>query len=418
VTDAEPFALLVLLAAAVGLAAVLSSRLTQRLRIPTPALVLVGAAVAVEAIPALHAPPRLAVERDVTVALVCILFAGGMDIGWARFRSAAAPIITAGVVGTVLTVALAAVLAWRGFGLPGYAAVLLATAVAPTDPAVVFSVLGQREVSGRSGTILEGESGANDPVGIALLASLISAGGLTAGAFAHVATQFVVQMAVGAVIGVAGGRALLWFTRRVALPGEGLYPLRTLACALLVFALATLARGSGFLAVFVAGIVIGDEPAPYKREIERFHDALASLAEIVAFVVLGLTVNLEVLGRADVWIPGLILGAALAFVIRPLAVGLCLARPGWPPASAASSCSPGSRGRCPSCWASSWSRPMSPTPAGCTASSPWSWCSRWSCRAAWYPPRPACCTCRCTRSSPSRGRWACGCATSRAACTA
>ena len=81
-TDAEPFALLVLLAAAVGLAAVLSSRLTQRLRIPTPALVLVGAAVAVQVIPALHAPPRLAVERVVTVALVCILFDGGMDIGW------------------------------------------------------------------------------------------------------------------------------------------------------------------------------------------------------------------------------------------------------------------------------------------------------------------------------------------------
>jgi cell volume regulation protein A len=124
---------------------------------------------------------------------------------------------------------------------------------------------------------------------------------------------------------VVGGRALLWFTRRGALPGEGLYPLRTLACALLVFALATLARGSGFLAVFAAGIVIGDEPAPYKREIERFHGALASLAEIIAFVVLGLTVNLAVLARADVWIPGLILGAALAFVIRPLAVGLCLA---------------------------------------------------------------------------------------------
>jgi potassium/hydrogen antiporter len=180
-------------------------------------------------------------------------------------------------------------------------------------------------VSGRSGTILEGESGANDPVGIALMASLISAGGLTAGAFAHVGAEFLAQMAVGAAVGIAGGRALLWFTRRVALPGEGLYPLRTLACALLVFAVATLARGSGFLAVFAAGIVLGDEPAPYKREIERFHAALASLAEIIAFVVLGLTVNLAVLARPEVWIPGLILGAALAFVIRPVAVGLCVA---------------------------------------------------------------------------------------------
>jgi cell volume regulation protein A len=324
-SDTEPFALIVLLVAGVGLVAVLSSRLTQRLRIPSPALFLVGAAVAVEFIPALHAPPRQAVERVVTIALVCILFAGGMDIGWARFRSAAVPVITAGVAGTVLTVAAVAVLAWLGFGLSGYAAVLLATAVAPTDPAVVFSVLGQREVSGRSGTILEGESGANDPVGIALMASLISAGGLTAGAFAHVGTQFLVQMAVGTAIGIAGGKALLWFTRRVPLPGGGLYPLRTLACTLLLFAVATLARGSGFLAVFAAGIVMGDEPAPYHREVERFHAALASLAEIVAFVALGLTVDLAVLARPDVWVPGLILGAALAFVIRPLAVGLCLA---------------------------------------------------------------------------------------------
>ena len=210
------------------------------------------------------------------------------------------------------------------FGLAWYVSLLVATAVAPTDPAVVFSVLGQREVSGRSGIILKGESGANDPVGIALMASLIAAAGLSAGAFAHVGGEFLLQMAVGLAVGVVGGRALLWFTRRVALPSEGLYPLRTLACVLLLFGVATLAHGSGFLAVFAAGIVLGDGRAPFKREIEAFHSALASLAEIVAFIVLGLTINLSVIARADVWIPGLILGAALAFIIRPVLVGLCL----------------------------------------------------------------------------------------------
>jgi len=85
-----------------------------------------------------------------------------------------------------------------------------------------------------------------------------------------------------------------------------------------------LLHGSGFLAVFVAGIVIGGRRAPYQREIERFHAALAGLAEIVAFVVLGLTIDLKVLSRTDVWLPGLILGLALAIVIRPLVVGLCL----------------------------------------------------------------------------------------------
>jgi cell volume regulation protein A len=173
------------LTAAAGLVAVLSNRLAERVKLPSPALVLAGAAVVVQVIPALHAPPQLAVERVVTVALVCILFDGGMHIGWSRFRSAAVPIAAVGVLGTFLTVA-AAVLVHLAFGLAWYLSLLLATAVAPTDPAVVFSFLGQREVSGRSGTILEGESGANDPVGIALVASLITTGSLSAGAFAKV----------------------------------------------------------------------------------------------------------------------------------------------------------------------------------------------------------------------------------------
>jgi cell volume regulation protein A len=324
VSDTEPFALILLFAAAVALVAILSHRLTERVKVPSPALVLIGAAVAVKVIPELHEPPRLAVERVVTVALVCILFDGGMHIGWSRFRSALGPIAAVGVGGTFLTMAAAGLLVHLALGLSWYVALLVATAVAPTDPAVVFSVLGQREVSGRSGTILEGESGANDPVGIALMASLITAGGLSAGAFGRIGAEFVLQLGVGAAVGIGGGRALLWFTRRVPLPSEGLYPLRTLACALLLFAVATLARGSGFLAVFAAGIVLGDEPAPFKREIVRFHSAVASLAEIAAFVVLGLTVNLSVLARADVWIPGVILGAALAFVIRPVLIGLCL----------------------------------------------------------------------------------------------
>jgi cell volume regulation protein A len=264
------------------------------------------------------------VERLVTVALLCILFDGGLQMGWRKFRSAAAPIAVVGVLGTFLTVAAIGIFIHLVFGLGWFAALLVATAISPTDPAVVFSVLGQREVSGRSGTVLEGESGANDPVGIALMASLITAGGISAGAFGHIAGEFGLQMGVGAAVGIAGGRAILWFMRAVPLPSEALYPLRTAACALILFGVATLAHGSGFLAVFVAGISLGDARAPYKREIERFHSALASLGEIVAFIVLGLTVNLGELTHADVWIPGLVIGVVLAVVVRPVFVGLCL----------------------------------------------------------------------------------------------
>jgi len=325
VSDTEPFAVLVLLAAVVGLAAVLSNRLTARLKIPAPGVLLIVSAVAVQIIPALRAPSAMTVQRIVTIALLFILFDGGLSIGWSKFRSAWAPISVVGVAGTFLTAAAGALLLHTAFGLAWYPALLVATAVAPTDPAVVFSVLGGKEVAGRSGTILEGESGANDPVGIALMAGLVTAGHLSGQTFLHVGGEFVLEMGAGAAVGIVGGRALLWFMRRVPLPSEGLYPLRTLASALALFGVATLVHGSGFLAVFIAGIVVGDQRAPYKREIERFHGALASLGEIVAFIALGLTVDLHTLARGDVWIPGLIFGVVLAVIIRPIFVGLCLA---------------------------------------------------------------------------------------------
>src|SRR5450631_701536 len=223
-TDVGPFAQLLLFLSLATVVAVLSNRLTARIRVPAPALFLAAAALAVAVLPGLNAPPERTVERIVTVALVCILFVGGMHIGWRRFRAAAAPIVVVGVAGTFLTTAAVAAVAHVTFGFSWYIALLVGTAIAPTDPAVVFSILGQREIAGRSSTILEGESGANDPVGIALLVSLLSAGSLSGGAAVQIAGEFLLQMGVGAVFGLVGGRALLWFMRRVSLPSEGLYP--------------------------------------------------------------------------------------------------------------------------------------------------------------------------------------------------
>jgi potassium/hydrogen antiporter len=325
VTDVEPFGLIVFLFSVAGLLAVLSNGISERIRIPAPAIFLLGAAVVSDVVPSLGELPIITVERLVTVALALILFDGGMHIGWQRFRKAAGAIVWVGVVGTFVTAGALAVLAHALFGFDWRIALLIGTALAPTDPAVVFSVLGRREPAGRTGVILEGESGANDPVGIALMVGLIAAGD-TSGAHqvGEVAGTFALQMVVGAAVGIVGGALLLAAMRRLPLPSEALYPLRTLAGALAIYGGAAVAHGSGFLAVFIAGILIGDARTAYKGEIERFHSALASLAEIVAFAALGLTIDLRTLAQSDAWWIGLLLACLLAFAVRPLLVGVLL----------------------------------------------------------------------------------------------
>lgn len=325
-TSVASFGLVVLAVAVVGLAGVLSNRLSERLRIPAPAIFLLCAAVASDLLPSLGRLRVDTVEKIVTIALALILFNGGLHIGWRRFRTVALATVWIGVVGTLLTAGAVALCAHLLFGLEWRLSLLLGTAVAPTDPAVVFSVLGRREVAGRSGTLLEGESGANDPVGISLIIALLAVGGSGGRAVAAVTLQFVLQMVVGVVVGVLGGRLLLWVMRRLPLPSEGLYPLRVLGGALAIYGAASALRGSGFLAVFVAGILLGDERAPYKGEIERFQSALASLAEIVAFVLLGLTIHLSDLPDGSAWLIGLVLAVLLVLVVRPVLVGLLL----WP----------------------------------------------------------------------------------------
>jgi cell volume regulation protein A len=131
-------------------------------------------------------------------------------------------------------------------------------------------------------------------------------------------------MVVGFGAGIAGAWALLILMRRVSLPNEALYSLQTLAFALLVYSATTVCHGSGFLAVFLMGILVGDERAPFKREIERFASALSSLAEIVVFVVLGLSVSLREVVQPRTIGLGLALAGLLIFVVRPLFVGALL----------------------------------------------------------------------------------------------
>jgi potassium/hydrogen antiporter len=323
VHDVSAFAAWILLvAAAVGLA-LYTTKLAERFSVPFAAPFLVIAAVASDLFPSLDVSTKTVV-RVATVALIVILFDGGLDIGWRRFRRAVVPIASLGVVGTFATAGGTTLFAHWALGFGWITAGLIGAATAPTDPAVMFSVLGNREVAGRTGTILEGESGTNDPVGIALMIGMIELATHPGATFWIVVREFAVEMTVGLAFGVAGGLLLAEAVRRVSMPSSGLYTLRALAGAGIIYGVASVAHGSGFLAVFVAGLFVGDVRAPFRAETGVFHEALSSLAEIVVFGALGLTVSISGLG-AGTWGKGLLLAAVLALVVRPLVAAPLLA---------------------------------------------------------------------------------------------
>jgi cell volume regulation protein A len=320
VAELADFGLIVLVVASGVMLALVAAKVTERFPIPAPALFLLIALAIPVAIPHIKT-----VERIGVVALIVILFDGGMHIGWRRFRRAIVPIAVLGIVGTLTTAVLIAVCAHFLLDFSWILSGVVAAALAPTDPAVMFSILGDKEIGGRSGTILEGEAGVNDPVGIALMIGMLEYATSDQGSSFSVVKEFTLEMTIGLAVGLAGAALLVLFMRHVQLPSEGLYPLRTLAAAGIIYGLASVVHGSGFLAVFIAGLALSELDLPYKRQIQRFHTALASLAEIVVFVVLGLTVSVSQLFDDRVWLDGLLLAIALAFVARPLGLAPLLA---------------------------------------------------------------------------------------------
>jgi potassium/hydrogen antiporter len=326
VDDILDFGQLILVASGGLMLAIGVRMVAGRLAVPTAGLLLVVAAAASDLVDRLSTILSFEdVQRIATLALVVILFEGGSNIGLRRFRQSAAPIIVLGVVGTFGTAALVAVASHYVLDLSWTVSGLIGAALSPTDPAVTFSVLAGKEVHGRSGTILEGESGFNDPVGIALMIGMVEFATHDDASVWTVVNEFVVGMAVGLVAGVAGALALAALVGRAPLPDRTLYPIAVILTVGVVYGAATVAHGSGFLAVFVAGILVGDVRYGARTAVRHFNSALSDLGELAAFVALGLTVDLSTIGDEGLWWQGLVLAALLGFVIRPLVVGPLLA---------------------------------------------------------------------------------------------
>jgi cell volume regulation protein A len=322
----EPLPTAVALAATGILLAVsvVFSRTSGRLGIPVALLFLaVGMAAGSEGIGRIHFEDYSLAFRVGTVALVLILFDGGLNTPVANVRRVFGPatvLATVGVAGTAALIALGA----RVVGLPWPEALLLGAVVSSTDAAAVFGVLrsARIQIRRRVGLTLEVESGANDPVAVILTLSFTQA--LAAGERPGlgILLEVLVQMGVGLAAGLAIGWAGRWVLGRARLAASGLYPVLTLAIAFVAFGAPTLLHGSGFLAVYVAAVVLGNGPLPYLPGLRRVHDAMAWFSQVSMFLLLGLLAFPSRI--AEVARPGLALGLFVAFVARPAVVALCL----------------------------------------------------------------------------------------------
>jgi len=259
-----------------------------------------------------------------TAALALILFDGGLNTPSSVIKGGIRPAALLASVGVGVTAVLVAVAA-RAFGLPWPQAFLLGAVVSSTDAAAVFSVLRASglQLKKRVGITLELESGLNDPVAVILTTTLTTA----LATHGHLRWQTIVvaiplQIVIGTAGGLVVGYAGRWLLARARLSVAGLYPVLSVGIGLVGFALPTLLGGSGFLAVYLAALVLGNGPLPYRSGLLRVHDAAAWFAQVGMFLVFGLLVRpSDLVAVADV---GLGVALGLAAVARPAAVALCL----------------------------------------------------------------------------------------------
>ncbi len=312
---------LILLAGVLLLVGILSSRVSARLGLPVLVLFLVvGMLAGEDGIGRIDFDNVRAAHAIGSVALALILFDGGLQTRAAALRRAWKPAATLATVGVLLTAAVTGTAATFVLDVPWLTGLLLGSIVASTDAAAVFSVLRSQglRLRQRLAATLEIESGSNDPMAIFLTVGLVevAAGRLSIGQ--ELAGLFLAQMGIGAAAGLLGGFGGAHLINRVNLTTPGLYPLLTAACGLLAYGVAAALGGSGFLAIYLCGIVLGNSRLVFQRGTFMFIDGLAWISQIAMFVVLGLlSTPTELIGTAG---PALLISAVLMFVARPLAV--------------------------------------------------------------------------------------------------
>lgn len=313
--------LLAALALAIALCA-LCTKLSHRLGIPALALFsLIGMLFGSDGILGIPFADAAMAEQLCSLALVPILFYGGFGTNWKTARPVAGRAILLSSAGVFLTSALTGLFCHLVLGMSWWEGMLMGSVVGSTDATSVFSVLRSHKLNCKGGLapLLEVESGSNDPFAYILTVAILS----LKGGEGSLVGLFLAQVGGGVLCGFALGAAAVFLMKRLRFESEGWQPIFTLALALLIYALTGLLGGNGYLAVYIAGILLGNAPIPHKRPLVHFFDGATSLLQIAIFFTLGLLSFPNGLPR--VLPAGLAISLFLALVARPAAVFLLLA---------------------------------------------------------------------------------------------
>jgi cell volume regulation protein A len=255
-----------------------------------------------------------------TIALILILFEGGLTAGWSEIRPVLGTAASLATLGTIVTALLAGLAAKLIFDISTLEGLIVGSAIAATDSAAIFAVLRRSTLEKRLARSLEGESGMNDPVALLLVIGFIEWIQEPGFGLADMAGLLALKLAVGIAVGWLIGRLAVAALNATRLPTDGIYPVATIAIAALAYGVAEVAHGSGLLAVYLTALALGGASIPARRTVVAFHEGLGWVAQIALFILLGLLVFPSRLD--DIALKGLALSAVLILVARPIATFL------------------------------------------------------------------------------------------------
>ena len=319
------------------IASVMATKLSSKFGVPGLLLfLLIGMLAGSEGLGGIYFEDYSLAKNVGDVALIFILFSGGIDTKWDNIRPVLGQGLILSTVGVALTMFFLGSFAWFilgsfssfnvGFdGIDWVEGLLLGAIVSSTDAAAVFSIFKSSNLSlkGNLQPLLELESGSNDPMAVLLTTTLVEMLKTANGSFVELGITLICQIGVGILVGYGAGRLIIWRMNHWALDTKSLYPVVSIAQLLLTYGVATVFKGNGFLAVYLTGIVLGNHKFPYKETIVDFHEGISWLMEITMFLVLGLLVfpsQLPTIAPMAV-----VIALFLMFVARPLSVFVGLA---------------------------------------------------------------------------------------------